>query len=65
MRHRLGTRQALEPGGDRRRLDALAGDSELILTGSIKDVGVGIKRGRPGDGKAKAGTYTADFGTKN
>ena len=38
---------------------------ELILTGSIKDVGVGIKRGRPGDGKAKAGTYTADFGTKN
>ena len=37
---------------------------ELILTGSIKDVGVGIKRRRPGDGKAKAGTYTADFGPR-
>lgn len=37
---------------------------ELILTAGISDVGVGVAVGAPGNAKAKAGTYTADFGTK-
>lgn len=34
----------------------------ILLDGSFRDVDVGVARGRPGNGRAKAATYTADFG---
>lgn len=37
---------------------------EMILTGSMRDVDIGIKSGKPGNRKAGAATYTADFGYK-
>ena len=35
---------------------------ELILTGRMKDVDVGVRRGKPGNRRAGAAIYTADFG---
>ena len=35
---------------------------ETILTPSMTEVDVGVRRGKPGAGKAAAATYTADFG---
>ncbi len=38
---------------------------EMILTGSMNDVDVGVRPGKPGKRKAHAATYTADFGYRN
>ena len=38
---------------------------ELILTASMKDVDVGVRPGKPGNRRASAATYTADFGYRN
>ncbi len=37
---------------------------EMILTAGMREVDVGVRSGRPGDGHSKAATYTADFGFK-
>jgi uncharacterized protein YkwD len=37
---------------------------EMILTGNMRDVDVGVKAGSPGGNRPKAATYTADFGVK-
>ncbi len=36
----------------------------LILSQAMEEVGIGVKAGRPGNSRAKAATYTADFGAK-
>ena len=36
----------------------------VILDGSLRDVDIGVRHGRPGNGDARAATYTADFGAK-
>jgi uncharacterized protein YkwD len=38
---------------------------EMILTGSMKDVDIGVRSGKPGAPNANAATYTADFGYKH
>lgn len=37
---------------------------ETLLMGQLKDVGVAVRDGRPGDRTAPGSTYTADFGVK-
>jgi uncharacterized protein YkwD len=38
------------------------GHREIILTPDMKDVDIGVRRGKPGNAGAAAATYTADFG---
>jgi uncharacterized protein YkwD len=38
---------------------------EMILTGAMKDVDIGVRPGEPGAPHAGAATYTADFGYKH
>jgi uncharacterized protein YkwD len=38
---------------------------EMILTGSMRDIDIGVKSGKPGSSGARAATYTADFGVKS
>lgn len=44
---------------------ASSGHRAMILNGSMREVNVGIRRGKPGDSGASAATYTADFGYRN
>ena len=43
---------------------ASSGHREMILNGTMKEVNVGVRKGKPGSPGASAGTYTADFGFK-
>lgn len=36
----------------------------VIVKGSLRDVDIGVRHGKPGNGNARAATYTADFGAK-
>jgi len=36
----------------------------VILRGSLRDLDVGVSKGKPGNENARAATYTADFGAK-
>ncbi len=44
---------------------ASPGHRAMILTGSMRDVDVGVRPGKPGNRHAAAATYTADFGHRN
>jgi uncharacterized protein YkwD len=38
---------------------------ETILTEGMRDVGIGVRPGKPGDRQSSAASYTADFGYRN
>jgi uncharacterized protein YkwD len=44
---------------------ASPGHRQLILTGSMEDVDIGVRTGKPGNPGADAATYTADFGYRD
>jgi uncharacterized protein YkwD len=44
---------------------ASPGHRATILTGSLEDVDIGVRTGKPGNPGADAATYTADFGYRN
>jgi uncharacterized protein YkwD len=41
------------------------GHRAIILTGSMEDVDIGVRTGKPGNPDSDAATYTADFGYRN
>ena len=60
-----GARRLSTPAAIVQAWMASPGHRDIILTRSFEQVDIGVASGKPGSPRARAATYTADFGRRD